>query len=456
MEEVGLDPVVLAFAVGVSALTGFLFGSIPVLSLTRGNLSSPIKAGGRGAGGSKKRFRVRTLFAVIQVGMVLVLSVASGLMVRTFQELNAVQPGFEDPEEVLTFRLATPASEIPDIDEAVHTLQAVLERIQALPGVTSASGAASVAMEGWESWDNWMVEEFPLPRGGTSPSRRINWMIPGYHETIQDRLLAGRSIEWADIYERRNVALVTESFAREYWGEPGAALGKRIRNSDSSPWREIVGVVGNVYTRGVASDPPLVIYLPFITADFWDESSFSFRDLRYVVRTDRPDPLTLLPAVRDATWSVNRNLAIADVITLDRIYGKSIARTSFSLVMLGIAAGVAMILGMVGVYGVVSFIVSQRTREMGIRMALGANRAQVKGMVLKQGGTIALVGTGLGLMSAAFLTGIMASLLYGVSPLDPLTYAVVSGVLSAVVLMASYIPARRASRVDPTDALRWE
>ncbi|MGW8268415.1 MAG: ABC transporter permease, partial [Longimicrobiales bacterium] len=435
LDEIGMDPAVLGFALGISVLTGVLFGSVPVFRLGQAGLVERLKNGGRGSSVGGGRFRFRTFFAVSQVAMALVLLVASGLMVRTFQELRAVPAGFQGPEEVLTFRVGVPSSEAQDADEATRFLQAILEEVGRLPGVTSASGAASVAMEGWQSWDGWEVEGFPAPEGQPEPSRRINWMVPGYHQTIRNPVLAGRSLEWADIYDRRNVALVTENFAREYWGNPERALGRRIRNSSGSPWREIVGVVGNVHTQGVAVPAPLVVYLPFITANFWGIESFSVRELRYVIRTDRPNPMSLLPEVRQSVWSIHPHLAVADAITLDGIFGQSVSRTSFTLVMLGIAAAVALLLGMVGVYGVISYIVSQRTREMGVRIAMGASCGQVRRMVLLQGGTVALVGTIVGVFGALGLTRLMANLLFGVSPLDPVTYAVVAAVLGGFVLL---------------------
>jgi len=456
LEDIGVDWPALTLALAISVATGLLFGSIPVLGLRRGGLAESLKDGGRGSSCGRGRLRFRTLFAVSQVALALVLLVASGLMVRRFRELGSVPPGYRDPEEVLTFRLAVSSSEVRDADEATRALQMVLEGVQSLPGVTSASGAASVAMEAWESWDGWEVEEFPVPQGEVRPSRRINWAVPGYHETLRNRLLAGRSLEWADIYERRNVALVTENFAREYWEEPAGAVGRRIRNHPSSPWREIVGVVENVHTMGVATAAPLVVYLPFITADFWGTRSFSVRELRYVVRTERPDPLSLVPEVRQVVRSVNPNLAVADVVTLEGIFARSIARTSFTLVMLAIAAGIALMLGLVGVYGVVSYVVSQRTREMGVRMAMGANGGTVRLLVLRQGGAIAAYGMIGGMAVAVGLTRLMTGLLFGVEPLDPGTYSVVSAALVGVVFLASYLPARRASRIDPVNALRGE
>ncbi|MFC1660382.1 ADOP family duplicated permease [Gemmatimonadota bacterium] len=456
LDDIGLDPLALLFALGASVLTGLLCGSIPVFRLRRGSLADPLKDGGRGSSSGKRRFRLRTVFAVAQVAMSLVLLLGSGLMVRTFQALREVPPGFEDPQDVLTLRVAVPPSEIPDVDEATMMHQAILDRIGHLPGVISASGAASVAMEDWESWDDWMVEEFPLAEGEVEPNRRMNWMVPGYHETLHNRVLAGRTLEWEDIFERRNVVVVTENFANEYWGAAGRALGKRIRNSASSPWREIVGVAGNVHTAGVSAQAPLVVYLPFITANFWGSESFCVRELRYVIRTDGPDPLSLMPAVRQAVWSENPNLALSDVKILDEIFGQSIARTSFTLVMLVIAAGAALILGLVGVYGVISYIVSQRTQEVGVRMALGATQRDVSLLVLRQGGTMAITGVAVGLGAAAGLTRFMSGLLFGVGPLDPLTFGAVSTALAGVVLLASYLPARRAAGVDPTEALRWE
>jgi ABC-type antimicrobial peptide transport system permease subunit len=215
-------------------------------------------------------------------------------------------------------------------------------------------------------------------------------------------------------------------------------------------------VVENVHTQGVATEAPKVVFLPFITANFWGGESFCVRELRLVIRSQRASPLSLLPEVRQAVWSVNRNLALADVRTLDHIFAESIARTSFTLVAVGIAGAVALILGLVGVYGIISYIVSQRRQEMGIRLAMGASKSQVTRMVLRQGGIFALLGVSFGTAVAIGLTRLMSALLFGVSPTDPATYATVGAALVGVVLLASYLPARRAARVDPLLALRAE
>lgn len=456
LEEIGLEPTVLLFALGMSVLTGLIFGTIPVLRYGRAGLAESLKEGGRGTSSSRRWYRLRSVFAVSQVALVLVLLIGSGLMIRTFQALRNVPPGFQRPEEVFTFRISVPSSEAGTADDAARTHQQILEQIGQIPGVTSVGAAASVAMDGWESWEDVEVDGFPPTPGEAPVHRRLNWITPGYFATLENPLLAGRTIEWEDVYQRRPVAVVTENFAREFWGRPAEALGRRFRTAANSPWREIVGVVQNVHTTGVAETPPTVIYWPLIMEGMWGVSTFTIRDLRYAVRTSRLDPTTLLPEVGDAVWSVNPNLPLSENLTLDEILADSMARTSFTLVMLGIAAGVALLLGMVGVYGVLSYLVAQRTREMGVRLALGARPADVRRMVVRQGAVLGVAGVAIGLGVAVGLTHLMSALLFGVRPVDPLSYGAVAAALMGVVLLASYIPARRAAGVDPTEVLRWE
>jgi hypothetical protein len=242
----------------------------------------------------------------------------------------------------------------------------------------------------------------------------------------------------------------------DHWGEPAGALGQWISENEEGPWREIVGVVGNEYTRGVDQEPPGVAYFPFLMVDFWGSDAYVWRGLRYAIRVAGPEPQALLPQVRQAIWSVNPNLPLADLRTLKEILAASMARTSFTLVMLGIAAAVALLLGTVGVFGVISYVVGQRTREFGVRIAVGAGGGDIRRLVLRQGGTVGVIGIAIGLAAALVLTRLMSALLFGVSPIDPLTYAAVSIGLVGVVLLAAYLPARRAAAVDPTEALRWE
>ncbi len=275
---------------------------------------------------------------------------------------------------------------------------------------------------------------------------------------MQNPVLAGRPIEWSDIHDRAAVVVVTENFAEEYWGSPAAALGERITPGewgDPLSWREIVGVVGNVHDNGVARPPPPVIFHPLAVA-WYGTDLLVWRAISFAVRTSRSDPFSLLPEARTAIREVNPNLPLVNVRTLDDILAQSMARTSFILVMLAIAAAVALALGVVGIYGVISYVVSQRTREIGVRMALGADRRDVSRMVLRQGMILAGIGVVVGLVAAVGLTRLMSSLLYGVEATDPVTFGVVAALLTAVALIASYLPALRASRTDPLEALRFE
>jgi len=257
------------------------------------------------------------------------------------------------------------------------------------------------------------------------------------------------------------VAVDTENFATEYWDSPAQAIGKRIGlhlgNSDGgNAWHEIIGVVANEYDDGTSVEPVATVYWPQVRESWYDMEIFTPQSMGYAVRVAGADPQSILPQVREAVWSVNPNLPLARVATLDEFVSDSMARTSFTLVMLAIAAGVALFLGAVGIYGVISYVVAQRTREIGVRMALGAERADVRRMVLKQGATLAAAGVVIGLAAAAGVTRLMASLLFGVQPIDVPTFAAVALALSAIALLASWLPARRASTVDPIVALRFE
>jgi predicted permease len=380
-------------------------------------------------------------------------------MIRSFQALREVNPGFVQPEEVLTVRLTIPSAEVEKPEEVVNMHRRILERIAVIPGIDSIGISSSVTMDGWDSNDPIWVEDFPLPEGQLPPIRRYKWIGEKYFETMGNPILAGRGITWHDIETRANVVVVTENLAREYWGEPAKALGKRVRQSfdkTPGPWREIVGIVGNEYDNGVSEEPTAIVYWPMLVERFWTQDIFAQRSMVYAIRTRRLGNPTFQDEVRSAVWSVNPNLPLANVRTLEEILDGSMARTSFTLVMLGIASGVALVLGAVGIYGVISYSVSQRTREIGVRMALGAARRDVNRLVLKEGVPLILAGLAFGIVAAFGLTRLMSALLFGVSPIDPVTFASVSVALAAIALVASYLPARRASGMDPTEALRWE
>jgi predicted permease len=394
------------------------------------------------------------------MSLALVLLAGSGLMVRSFQALNQVDPGFDAPGELLSFRVTIPAAEIDEIDQVARAHQEILRRVEAVPGVAAAAFSSSVTMDGWDSNDAVNVEDFPVEGDQLPPIRRFKYVGAGYHETMGNQLLAGRAITWADIEDRAIVAMVTEDFVTDYWSTPTEAVGKRISvyggTLGEGNWMEIVGVVQRVHDDGVSQESVPTIFWPQVVDEWWDEDTFTPRSMAYVVRVEAGDPTAVLPEIRSAVWAVNPNLPLARVSTVREFMDESMARTSFTLIMLGIAAGVALFLGAVGIYGVISYVVAQRTREIGVRMALGAEQATVRRMVLKQGAALAAAGVGVGLVVAAGVTRLMASLLFGVQPIDPPTFGAVAVGLSLIALLATWLPARRASSVDPVVALRFE
>ncbi len=460
LDEIGVDAVVLLFTLAVSILAGALFGLFPALRYGGAGLVNALKEGGRGGSAGRERHVARNALVVAQMALALVLLTGSGLMVRSFQALRSVEPGFERPEEVVTFRVTIPDAEIEETEQVAMAHQEILRRIQAVPGVSRAAFSSSVTMDGWDSNDGVETESDPVEGDQIPPIRRFKWVGGGYTETMGNDLVAGRAITWADIQDRAKVVMVTENLAREEWGDAPSALGQRIRQFGGElgegAWYEVVGVVGDIHDDGVDQDPVATVYWPQVVSDFWGDDLFTTRSMAYAVRGAAGGPATLLPQLREAVWSVNPNLPLARVRTLQEIVADSMGRTSFTLVLLGIAAAVALFLGSVGIYGVISYIVSQRTREIGVRMALGAERSDVSGMVLRQAGGLAFGGVVVGLAAAAGLTRLMSSLLYGVSPMDPATFASVALGLSAVALLASWIPARRAARTDPVVSLRFE
>ena len=311
-------------------------------------------------------------------------------------------------------------------------------------------------MEGFNSNDLVYAEDKTYAAGQIPPIRRFRFISPGYFQTTGTNLIAGRDFTWTDLYDKRQVAMVSENIAREMWGEPNAALGKRIRSAPSNPWREIVGVVRDVYDDGVQQKPPAMVYWPALMDNFWGDSPRATRGAALIIRTGRAATDGFLNESRQAIWSVNSSLPIFLVRTVGDLYDQSMARTSFTLLMLAIAGLMALVLGVVGIYGVIAYSVSQRTREIGIRMALGAHPAGLKQMFVRHGLLLAGIGALIGLAGAAGLTRAMTSLLFGVTALDPVTYCGVAALLIAAATLASYLPARRATAIDPMEALRAE
>ena len=456
LAHITIDPTVVLFTTVVAVLSGLFFGVFPVLRYRDPNLGTALKEGGRGGDQGRERHRARNALVVSQVALALVLIVGSGLMIRSFVAMQRVNPGFEQPGEVLTLRIAIPDTEVADRQAAAATHERILRQIQEIPGVTATAITSSVTMDGWDSNTGIFVEDFPLADGQAPPPRRLKWVSPGYFQTLGNPLLAGRDVSWTDVHTMAPVVVVTENFATEYWDDPREAIGKRVSEDRTRQWFEIVGVVGNVYDNGIERGPTAVLYWPTVVRNFWGYGIFMRRMMLYAVRSARVGTPALLEEIRQVVWSVNPNLPLANVQTLEDIYDLGMARTSFTLMMLAIAAVVALLLGAVGIYGVVSYVVSRRTREIGLRMALGARERDVSRMVLGNGLVLAGTGVSVGLLAAVGLTRFMSSLLFGVDPVDPVTYASVSAVLAVIALLASYLPARRAARVDPASSLRSE
>ena len=448
VDDIGIDATVLLFTLAVSVLSGLLFGLFAVLRFGQPGLTA-LKEGGRSAGDAPGRHRTRNALVVGQVALALTLLIVSGLMIRTFIALRQVNPGFVGPNEVQTFVLAIPPGLIADPQAAARAHERVAQRLAHVPGVTSVGLSSSITMDGEDNGNPIEVEGAPIPQGERAPLRRFKSFAPGYFETMGIRLVAGRSITWSEVHDRRPVIVISETLAREYWSEPSSAIGKRVRAMQrAAPWREIVGVTGDERDDGLNQPATAIVYWPMLT------ESYRWRTMAYAVRSTRVGTPGFLRELEQAIWSVDRNLPLANVQTLEEIQARSMAQTSFALVMLGIAASVALLIGMVGIYGVIAYAATQRTREIGVRRALGAQTGDVRRMFLCQGLSLTAAGIVLGISVAFALTRVMSAFLFGVGPLDPTTYAVVSGVLAAVALLATYLPARRASRVEPIVALR--
>jgi putative ABC transport system permease protein len=456
MGEIGIDPIVLAFTLVVSLLAGLLFGLIPVLKYAGPHISTALRGGGRTLSHSAERHRARNVLVVTQVALALVLLVACGLLFRTFQALRAVQPGFSEPAQVQMLRIFIPAASVEKPELVLRMQEEILNKLAAVPGVTSAAFANSAPLEGFNSNDLLYAEDKDYPAGQIPPVRRFRFVSPGFTATTGTPLIAGRDLTWTDMYDLRHTVIVSENLARELWGSASAAIGKRVREGMKDSWREVVGVVGDVYDNGLHEPPPAIVYWPAMMDHFWGEERWVQRSVTFVIRSKRAGTDSFVTDLRQAVWSVNENLPLFFVRTLEEVYDRSMARTSFTVVMLAIAAGMALLLGIIGIYGVISYAVSQRTREIGIRLALGAQQTEVRRIFVRYGLVLAVIGVTIGVAAAVGLTRLMQSLLFQISPLDPVTYLVVALILMTTAMLASYLPARRTAAIDPVRALRAE
>jgi predicted permease len=456
LHEIAIDPVVFAFALGISLFSGLLFGLIPILKYARPGIATSLRSIGRTFSQDRARNRARNTLVVVQTALAVVLLIGSGLMIRTFQHLHNVQPGILHPEEVQILHAVVPVSEDGKPERVMRLHQAILDKLAALPGVTSVGFADSAPLERSFTTSNILYAEdkiFPNP-----PLIAMRKIAPGFFKTMGTSLVAGRDLTWTDLYDGRHVSMVSENLARGWWGSPEAALGKRIRENPKDPWREIVGVVADVYDDGVQAPAPKFAYWPALMDHYaWtDGGPVVVGNGMYAIRSNRTATEGLLTEARQTIWSLNGRQPLFRVTTLKELYDQSLARTSFMLVLLAIAGGMSLVLGIVGIYGVIAYTISQRTREIGIRMALGAQPEGISKLFVRHGLMLAGIGTVVGLGVAAWATRLMSSLLFGVTALDPMTYLAVSILLILAAALASYLPSRRATAIDPVQALRGE
>ncbi len=455
LNEIAIDLPVLGFALGVSVLSGLLFGLVPILRFARQRLSN---LGGRWASAGKNQYRSQNVLVVAQVALALVMLVSSGLMIRTFQNLRSVEPGFTDPKTVQTVRLSMQGLGSIGMERMMRMSEQILDRLAAIPGIASAAYTGSLPMQASERFSV-AAEGDAYENGELAPSRRIMWISPGLLRTLGTPLLAGRDFDWTEVHDQRNVALVSASFARDSWKSIEGAVGKRIDVGNDGSWQEVIGVVADVYHDGVDRPPPPTVYWPAREQSYMPGlGTYLPASVTFALRSDRAGTESLRADIRRAVAEVTPDLPIAETGTLAQIYRDhpSMARSSFALALLGIAGATALLLSIVGIYGVLAYAVTQRRREVGIRVALGAAPRTVKRMFVHRGMVLASTGIALGTVVAAGLTRLMSSLLFGVTPLDATTFVAAAAFLAVAALSASYIPARRAATIDPMETLRAE
>jgi len=451
IEQAGLDTGMLVYTLVLSVATGVIFGLAPVTHLSRADLNGPLKQAGWTGTPGRTSQRFRDSLAAAQMAFSLVLLIGALLLIRSFIELRRIDLGFT-PSDALTVRITLPLSAYAKDADAIRIIRILTRRLGDLPGVRSVGATRLLPLTG--TIGNWSITQEGRPkRPGENPNGDWQVVTPGYFESMGIKLVRGRSFTDSDDENAPIVAVINETMAARYW--PGEdVIGKRFRVSGpSAPWISIIGIVGHVRHNAPTERPRAEMYVPH--AQWAAAGASTRRAMTFVIRTSR-DPMGVLPFVREAARSVDPNLPLSEVRMLDQIVSDAVSQARFTTGLLGLFAGLALTLATVGIYGLISLFIIRRRREIGIRMALGARRIEIIGMVLARGLTLVAIGTVIGLAAAAGLTRLVVSLLYGVSPLDPLTFAVVPSLLVTVAIFACLIPASRAARVNPVEALRHD
>jgi predicted permease len=451
---VAVSPAVGLFTLALAAACGLLFGLAPVLKWSRLHLATALKEQARGSSGGRDGQRLRDGLVVAQIAVALVLLVGAALMVRTFAAIRDVRTGFEQPAQVLTVSLTIPEAVERDPATTARVHDAMLRRLHGVSGVQAVAQTSAVPMGGANRRDPIFIEGVPVADGAMPPVRRMKWISPGYFRTMGNRLVAGRDFTWSDVHDRRPVAIVSARLAREAFGGTPAALGRRVRTSPTGAWREVVGVVGDELDDGPTRPVVPLVYWPFLQENLAAGQVTVERTLVYVVRTARPHDGSLLRDVQTAVWSENPTVPVARVESLQAVYDRATAQGAFTLAILVLAAGCTALVGVVGLYGVVAYVVMQRRREIGIRMALGAGRDDVERLFLRRAMRLVIGGLTIGLGCSTAAVQWLEGFLFGVAPLDPPAYLAAAVLLGGTAVAASWLPARAASRLAPLSALK--
>jgi predicted permease len=457
LHEITLDARSLGFTLALSLVSALLFGTIAALKSMRPAASLADASAGRTASAGRERQRGRNLLVIAQVAMAMVLLIGAVLMIRTLAALHWVDSGFADANHVQTLRIGIPQQLVTDAQMTLRVENDIADKLAAIPGVNSVGFARSVPMDGLEPYWNNIFIEGKDERAGAAPMRLFNHISPGYFQSAGTRLVAGRDYTWADIYGLAPVGIISENLARESWGSAQAAIGRHFRIMPTQSWIEVVGVAQDVHQNGVEEAAPATVYWPVMVKVPYEKNTIDTqRAVTFVVHSSRAGTESLRSEIQQAVWRVNGNLPVASMQTLGDIYIRSMARTSFTLVMMAIAGAMALALSLIGIYGVISYAVSQRRREIGIRMALGAQRGELRWMFVRSALALTGIGVVIGLGAAAMVARMMRTLLFDVSPLDPLSFATVPFILAAAAALASLLPASRVAAINPADALKDE
>jgi len=446
---VTIDRTVIAAAVAVSLAAGIVFGAVPALRYAGSRPAGALRVDRRRHSMSRERHRLHRGLIAAQVALALMLLVAAGLMMRSLASLLDVDPGFVAPDEVQTFTVSLPQGSVPDFQTVIRMFNRMQDAIASLAGVESVGFGTRIPLAEPGPSAGFLVEgsEDPDP-----PESEFRVVSPGFLETLGTPVIAGRTFEWADHLEPRPVAIVSAGFARREWGSPEAAIGKRLSMVPSGPWREVIGVVGDIRHESLDGDVPSSVYLTL--GENW--APYMSRTVAFAIRSERVGTAGFLQELYQAIWSVDPSVPLGNIATLGDIYTRATARAALILVLVAIAGGMALVLGLVGIYGVIGYMLAQRTHEIGIRMALGAEHAALRRMLLRQISWPVFVGVALGLAGAVGLSRLIESLLFGVHALDPQSYVLATLVLVATAAVAAYLPARRVAGIDPAGALRAE